>query len=277
MPNEDESFFSFDHVHIVWDEQITLHQQKTWELSYVIKGSGVRAIGDVMEPFSQAEVILIPPDLPHCWSFDKSDTDAEGKIENITVVFSDLLLRNIPSVFPELADIVSEIMKNTNAVSFSGSTLKQLQEILVSMISETKVERLTSLIKLLELVASPGNTNMVGRPVVEDRNRRRLQQVYWYVMNHYQRDITLNEISGIVNMERSSFCVFFKRMTNKPFFTFLTEYRVESSCQMLLKTSKTVAEICFASGFRDVPYFNRVFKKQKSLTPKQYREQVINV
>lgn len=43
---------------------------------------------------------------------------------------------------------------------------------------------------------------------------------------------------------------------------------------MLLKTNKTVAEICIASGFRDVPYFNRVFKELKQATPSHFRTQI---
>jgi transcriptional regulator GlxA family with amidase domain len=128
-----------------------------------------------------------------------------------------------------------------------------------------------SLIKLFALISSPEKTVTVGHPVVEDRNTKRLQQIYLYVMNNYQRDITLDEVARFACMAKSSFCIFFKKMTNQSFFAFLTEYRVTSSCQMLLKTSMSVAEICFASGFRDIPYYNRVFKKLKGITPTEYR------
>lgn len=100
---------------------------------------------------------------------------------------------------------------------------------------------------------------------------KRKQSIYLYVMNNYQHNITLDEASRFAGMEKSAFCVFFKKMTGKSFFTFLTDYRIEASCQMLLKTSKSVAEVCIASGFRDVPYYNRVFKKAKEMTPSEYR------
>lgn len=271
----DTCSFKFDHVHIHCENQITLHQQDTWELSYVITGRGIRAIGDRVEAFTEGEVILIPPDIPHCWSFDESVQDDEGKIENITVTFSNKILENSSSVFNELAEIIRIIQQNRNAISFSGETLSELQKIMLGMIPETPVERLASFIKVLNLITVPEASSIVGGPMIEDRKTKRMQSIYLYVMNNYQRNITLEEIARFVGMERASFCVFFKRMTNKSFFTFLTEYRIDSSCQMLLKTSKSISEICIASGFRDVPYYNRVFKKIKNRTPGEYRK-IIN-
>jgi YesN/AraC family two-component response regulator len=271
IPGEDTASFIFNHVHVVKDEQITFHRQKTWELSYIITGRGTRIAGDTTEYFSPGEVILIPPDIPHCWFFDKYVSDSEGKIENVTIVFSNALLENIRTVFPELSDIVAKVQLYTDAVSFGGNTLSQMQAILTSMIREDRVERLSSLFKLFSLISSPEKTITVGRPVIEDQMTEKMQQIYLYVMNNFQQDITLDEVAEYACMAKSSFCIFFKKMTNKSFFTFLTEYRVTSSCQMLLKTNLSVAEICYASGFRDVPYYNRVFKKLKGMTPTAYR------
>ena len=271
MPDEAETSFTFDYVRIVWHEHLSLHQQKTWELTYVMVGKGTRIIGDTIAPFIQGEVILIPPDLPHSWSYDDSISNDQGEIENITIVFSDTILNNLVITFPELATVISKIQENRDAISFSGDTLQQLQKIMTLMIRQSKIEQVSSYITLLIPMASPGNTNIVGRPVVEDKHNKRLQQVYWYVMNHFQQDITLDAVAKFVNMEKSSFCSFFKKMTGKTFFTYLTEYRIDSSCQMLLKTEKSISEICFASGFRDIPYYNRVFKKHKKITPSAYR------
>lgn len=274
MPDEAETSFTFDYVRIVWNEHLSLHQQKTWELAHVMIGKGTRIIGDTIELFSQGEVILIPPDLPHSWSYDESVSNDQGEIENITIVFSNALLTNLAVTFPEIETVISAIQKKRDAISFSGNTLRQLQKIMTSMIRETKIEQISSLIRLLVLIASSEDTNIVGRPTIEDKYNKRLQQVYWYVMNHFQQDITLEEISKFVNMEKTSFCAFFKKMTGKTFFSYLAEYRIDSSCQMLLKTEKSISEICFEAGFRDVPYYNRVFKKQKKVTPTSYRQQL---
>ncbi|MFV0468477.1 MAG: AraC family transcriptional regulator [Dysgonomonas sp.] len=272
IPKSEEYSFHFDHVRIYWDEQITLHQQKTWELSYVITGSGTRIIGDTIEPFSRGEIILIPPDMPHCWSFDALDANESGKIENITITFSDRFLENCISTFPEMNDYIRGIQQNTKAISFKGETLAPLQYIISSMAEQSTVERISSLIKILALISSLENTDAVGRYIVEDRKKDRMQKILLYIMNNYQNTISLEEMAKLVDLDRSSFCIFFKKMTGKTFFSYLTEYRIESSCQMIIKTNMTIAEICFASGFKDVPYYNRVFKKVKNITPTEYRK-----
>ena len=271
IPVVKEYSFHFDHVRIYWNEQIKFHQQKTWELSYVITGSGTRIIGDTIESFSRGEIILIPPDIPHCWSFDEFDADESGKIENITITFTDQFLENCIKTFPEMDVYIGKIRQNTEAVSLKGGTLIRLQNLLISMIRETEVERLSALIKLLALIASPEDASVVGKPIVEDKNMRRMQKIQLYIMNNYQNTITLEEMAKLVDLNKSSFCIFFKKMTGKTYFLYLIEYRIEASCQMIVKTNATIAEICFASGFKDVPYFNRIFKKIKKMTPTEYR------
>jgi AraC-type DNA-binding domain-containing proteins len=272
IPEFEEHSFLFDNVRIYWNEQITFHVQRTWELSYVITGSGTRIIGDTIEPFSRNEIILIPPNIPHCWSFDELDADDSGKIENITITFSDLFLNNCKITFPELDNIIKKILEHKEAISFKGDTLTRLQEILTSMKTESKIEKISSLIKTLALISSPENANAVGKLVIEDKNAKRMQNILLYIMNNYHKTVTLEEVAKHVNLDKSSFCIFFKKMTGRTFFAYLTEYRIESSCQMITKTNLTIAEICFASGFKDVPYYNRVFKKIKKTRPTEYRK-----
>ncbi|WP_261509955.1 AraC family transcriptional regulator [Chryseobacterium paludis] len=270
-PNIKTKRFHFDHVHIKWDQQVPLHQQETWELSYIITGSGARIIGDVVENFSKGEIILIPPNIPHCWSFDESVHDREGKIENITIVFESDFLKNCTLIFPELFTAISELQNNENAVSFTGEPLQKLQVLMTSMIHQNDIERISSFIILLELISYCKDMRIVGRPITENKQEKKLQKIHLYILSNFQRNITLEEISQSVGMQKSSFCVFFKRMTGKSFFTYLTEFRIESSCQMLLKTKLSVKEICIASGFSDIPYYNRVFKKIKGMSPGYYR------
>lgn len=271
-PEEQDKSLYFDYVYIVPEHQIELHEQQSWELSYIITGRGTRVIGDTMQAFAEGEVVLVPPNIPHCWSFDPSVHDKHGKIENITITFSDNLLTSCPLVFPELVTVCRKIQDKCDAVSFTDDVLAKLQKLLKMMIPESEPERLSRFFSVLSLIASDeSGSNVVGRLAIEDKKNKRIQSIYLYVMNNYQKDITLDSIAQFAGMERASFCVFFKKMTGKSFFTFLTDYRVEASCQMLQKTNKSIAEICLASGFRDVPYYNRVFKKAKQVSPSEYR------
>lgn len=272
LPTFENQSFRFDHVKIYWNEQVTFHEQKTWELSYIITGSGTRKMGDRLEPFQRNEIVLIPPHIPHCWLFEESDYDAEGKIENITLTFSDRFLDNCKLTFNELHPYIQKIQNYKQAISFIGAHLAKLQNILKQMIDQTEIERISSFIQILTLLGNSDHRILAGNRIEEDKQILRLQKIQLYIMNNYQNTITLEEMSQLVNMNKSSFCIFFKKMMGKSLMTYLNEFRVESSCQMIQKTNMTIAEVCYYSGFKDVPYYNRIFKKIKNCTPNEYRK-----
>lgn len=271
-PKTSKSTFHFDHVHITWDQQVPLHQQETWELSYIITGSGARIIGDVVENFSQGEVILIPPNLPHCWSFDEKVHDSSGKIENITITIENHFFDHCKELFPELFESITNIQSNNNAISFTEEILEKIQIIMTEMSRQDSIEKLSSFIKLIGLLSNSKEMKVVGKPLRDNKKEKKMQEIQLFVLSNFQRNFSLEEVSKAVGMQKSSFCVFFKKMTGKSFFTYLAEFRIESSCEMLIKTKLSVAEICIATGFSDIPYFNRSFKKIKKLTPTQFRK-----
>lgn len=271
VPIGNNKSFFYDHVHIVWDEQITFHQHAEWELSYVITGSGTRIAGDIVETFSHGEVVLLPPNIPHCWSFDEHNYDEEGKIENITIIFPDPLLEKCATIFPETEQVISQIKQYQQAIAFGGKTLGTLQKMMTAMKSQNDMEQLSSLLNLLDIIASSNETRIVGYPGKQNKSTAKMQEIYRFTFNNYQNSIALDDVANYVGMNRSSFCVFFKRSKGKSFFTFLNEFRIDSSCLMLQETNMPIADICYAVGFNDVPYYNRTFKKLKGVTPKDYR------
>ena len=149
----------------------------------------------------------------------------------------------------------------------AGAVAKKL----VAMRWQNDMERIASLINLFFIIASSEESLIVGSRKKQSLNAVKMQAIYRFIYNNYQREIALDEVASYVNMNRTSFCVFFKRATGKSFFSSLNEYRISSSCLMLSETARPVADICYAVGFNDIPHYNRTFKKLKGLTPKEYR------
>ena len=153
----------YDNVCLSPKEQIDLHRQSFWELTFIVLGSGIRLIGDTSEFFQAEEVIMIPPGIPHCWYFDCNDTGNDGKIHNITVTFSDTFLNNCQSSFPELSLSVSKLKNIHEAVKYNKPTTTLIVSILKEMKNQDDVEQLSSMIKLLPLLASTTTIQTVGK------------------------------------------------------------------------------------------------------------------
>ena len=86
----------------------------------------------------------------------------------------------------------------------------------------------------------------------------------------YNLPLTLDEISASVGMSPKYFCRFFHEMTHRTPIDYLNYYRIERACYQLITTDLSITEIAYASGFNDLSYFIKTFKKYKGTTPKQY-------
>ena len=274
---ENDKSFRFDHVHIVYNEQITLHQSADWELSYVITGSGTRIVGDSTEFFTSGEVVFLPPNMPHGWYFDEFDHDKEGKIENITIFFTNTLLNKIETTFPEASFYLKEILSLKQAIRFEGQTLSRVQELMAAMVFQSDIERLLSLFRIFVIIGSAKETIVVGTLQKQNKSTIKIQNISRFIVNNFQRKILLEEAAQYVGMNSSSFCSFYKKMKGKSFLTDLNEYRINSACVMLKETKIPISDICYAVGFEDIPHFNRTFKKIKGESPKDYREKALDL
>ncbi len=262
--------FHFDHVRLRPQEQIGLHTQPSWELSWVMRGKGRRTLGDLTEPFEAGEVVLVPPDVPHEWHFDDSD----GMIENITLIFSTDFLLLVGGKFPEMAGVTDALVKITRPITFTRRTLLQLREALEGMCHIDASGKLVSVLSMLRTIAMSRECRAVGHPVRDlSRDQDWLKEVEIYVTCNHRRHITLDMIAAHLCMNRSAFCSRFRRTTGKTFVTYLNDYRLNIALRLLAKGGMKVAQVCYHSGFNDVPHFNRLFKSRFGMTPTQFQQQ----
>lgn len=113
-----------------------------------------------------------------------------------------------------------------------------------------------------------------------DENSSEFQKIYSmirvvleYIGNNFREDITLDLLAKQVSLSPHYLCRCFKKVTGRTTFAYIEQMRVQYSCYLLKTTDKSIMEIALSSGFNSVNYFNRVFKKNINMTPKQYRRQ----
>ncbi len=92
-----------------------------------------------------------------------------------------------------------------------------------------------------------------------------------YIKNNLDKPLNRDEVAGICNMSPGYFSRVFRDRTGFTFIHLLNKFRVEHACSLLEETALSVYEITFQSGFNDQSYFNKVFKKYRSRTPSEYR------
>lgn len=92
-----------------------------------------------------------------------------------------------------------------------------------------------------------------------------------YIANNYCSDITLEDVSEVVNVSPNYFSKLFKDETGSNFIDYLTTLRIEKAKKLLSDSKQYNKEICYQIGYSDPNYFSRIFKKVVGVTPTEYK------
>lgn len=262
-----------DYTKLRPEEQIPAHSQDSWELVYVITGSGERTIGDTTEAFCEGEVILIPPEITHSWIFNPSHTDSEGNIADIALFIKPDLLYELALILPDFSECIKSIGCRREAVKFAGQRRKMIQKLLLRMTKALTPEiKVIFFLSLLSLIGdSEVDEVVVGRSLDISPTKKKVEKVRIYCECNYMKRICLGDAARHAGMNVSSFCKFFSRNFKCSFTEYINRLRINESCRLLKSTADPVADIAYSSGFSSVHYFNRIFRRICDCTPLQYR------
>jgi AraC family transcriptional regulator len=89
--------------------------------------------------------------------------------------------------------------------------------------------------------------------------------------SHFTSTLTLEEIAGTVGIHPVHLARTFRQHQRCTVGDYLRRLRIESACQLLAHSSKTLLDIALDTGFSDQSHFNRTFKRIVGYTPLEYR------
>ncbi|MFD1630538.1 AraC family transcriptional regulator [Pseudopedobacter beijingensis] len=253
------------------------HYHPELELHYVKKGEGLRFIGDNISNFSAGEMVLLGENLPHTWRCKdeyfshNSDLNVEATVIHFlpNCLGQDLL--NLPEAFqiPKLYE------KAKKGLIIKGNTKKRLEVLMHDALNAVNLDRLSILLSILNTLAYTEEYEFITSTnafyKANNSDTERINKICTYTLTNYKNEITLEEISSLSNLSVTSFCRYFKQMTKKTFYDFLTEIRISHACRMLVKETMTVEGISMECGFNNPSNFYRHFKKVMGCTPVEYK------
>lgn len=111
--------------------------------------------------------------------------------------------------------------------------------------------------------------NILGKR--EEKSNSIIEMSKEYIKNNFNKDISLDEASRVVNISPYYFSKIFKEGTGENFIEYLTNIRMEKAKELLSTTEHSMKEICLMCGYSDPNYFSRSFKKNVGVTPTEYK------
>jgi len=258
------------------DFTFPLHKHFEYELNYVENAAGARrTVGDSVEVIGNYDLVLITGrELEHVW---ENFNCTSKQIREITIQFSsDLFSESLLNKTP-FKSIKTMLEKAQKGLAFSMNTVVAIRPFLNSLSHEN--QNFYAMIQFLSLLhelsqSDDAYTLASGsfahtEPTMESL---RVKKIHEYIMAHYVEEIRLSQVAELVGMSEASFSRFFKLRTCKSFTDYLIDIRLGSAIRLLVDSEQTITEICFKCGFNNISNFNRIFKKWKGCTPKEFRD-----
>jgi AraC-like DNA-binding protein len=252
-----------------------LHYHEEFELNFIQNAKNARrVIGDHIEDIDELELVLIGSNLQHAW-FTHHCKSAE--IREITIqfhkdLFDERLLRR-----NQLSFIRTMLEKSLRGILFSRETTQQLAPRIMELNQKQGFDSVLELMSILHDLSISRNMRILSDASFNNTeqftyNSRRIEKTLEYMNQNFDKPITLNEVARLANMSDAAFSRFFKQRTGNTFIDSLTEIRLGHASRMLIDTTQSIAEVAYHCGFNNISNFNRIFKKKKSCTPKDFRE-----
>ena len=110
------------------------------------------------------------------------------------------------------------------------------------------------------------------KPTVSSYLQEEIDYARKYFNEHYNEDISIEEYVQSRGMSVSWFLRNFKQMTMKSPMQYILTIRINNAVSLLETTDYNVTEISTIIGYDNPLYFSRIFKKQKGVSPSDYRK-----
>jgi len=255
------------------------HYHPEYELTWIIRSEGTRFVGDSIRPYGPGDLVLLGPELPHCWH-DEPASRRSGSPEVVVVQFrADCFGRDLLEL--DAARALGELFaKASRGVCFSAATAIEVGPPLLGMTRQHGLTRMARLLEILAVLSAAGDTSFLASQDyqlnndINPANRRRIELVHRWVRERLKDEISQADIARCLGLSPPAFSRFFRSATGKTFVGFVNTLRVNEACRLLSGTGRTITEIAMACGYQNLSNFNRQFLALRRMNPSEYRRQL---
>lgn len=255
-----------------------LHYHDEYELCLMEHIYGKRTVGNLVEDFGKSDLVLIGPDVLHCYK--RGEDYKDNVCEGIIIQFGKNLIHTEILNTYQFRDIKTMLEKAAVGIQFSAETTTKVREKLYCLVNLQDFSAVTLFFEILNELALSEDQRILIPPTLEDcgeiniQQSRRINKIIQFVEKNYQQKITLEQIGELIGMSPSSVSRFFKQRTRHRFWDYLNNFRVKKATKILMETNHSISEICYECGFNNISNFNRVFKEKMQYTPSEYRKKI---
>ena len=273
--NENDFMYVADRHKKEFDYPIHIHD--VLELNFVANAAGARrVVGDSSEVIDNLDLVLITsPDLEHVW--EQYECKSED-IHEVTVQFrlnfdldtSSFRFSSYKSIYDMLIRAQRGLAFPPEAIMLVYHRLARLSSIEEGFIAVQEFFSILYELSKFNDARELASSSFAKVEVVSES--KRILKVKNYIDEHYKDDLSLEQLADLVGMTPTAFSRYFKQRTAKNISEYIVDIRLGHAARLLVDTSDSVSEICWATGFNTLSNFSRLFRKRKGCSPTEFRE-----
>ncbi|MFD2116653.1 helix-turn-helix domain-containing protein [Paenibacillus yanchengensis] len=103
------------------------------------------------------------------------------------------------------------------------------------------------------------------------KNIERFDPVFHYIEQHFDEELSVDFLAALTGLSRFHFSRLFKELCGRTITEYITAIRLDKADYLLRHSNYTISDIATRTGFNDIYYFSRTFKKHKKTTPSAAR------
>ena len=245
------------------DETVLPHFHKNYELLIALSGSCKVTVGKISYELNSGEAVFICPFQIHSFNAGKhSSVRRVTYHEHLILTIAQTLNGRIPQ-YPAFR-IDEKIFKDfTEFIDRTFGTEKISVNRIASFQQRMRAKGFLYLVGADMLDSS----ELIFPPTLDSI----AVEIVKYVAENFRKNISLDEIAK----EKGYATQYLSRLLNRSikmnFKKILNLYRIQCAYQLLQDTDRSVAQICFESGFQSIRSFNHVCREVYGTTPKALR------
>lgn len=251
----------------------TIHYHPEIQLTLIQASSGTHFVGDAIGSYQPSDIYLLGSNLPHVFRSDKNGSE---NAKSVSVFFkADFLGETFFSIHE--TQIIRELLeKSARGIKIKVDEAREISSKIEALSMKSGFEKLILLFQILHQISIDENIEILSSIAYsnpqKDVDNQRINDVFEFLMNNFEKEISLEEVASIANMTPNAFCRFFKLRTRKTYTDFLNDIRIGNACKMLPNENFSIIEISLASGFNNLSNFNRQFRRRTNQTPTEFRK-----
>jgi AraC-like DNA-binding protein len=252
------------------------HYHPECELTYVLQGEGTRFVGDSVDHFKAGDLVMVGPNIPHCWTNDDVNNKASPKNELVVLQFMPTCLGEDFLNSPDAQALRDVFERAKRGLVISSEQSLVIGDKMLQLDQAKGLARLGGFIDIMDQISQLNEYQLLTSELYIADNSEfhsgRMKKVMDYIQTHLMDDIRQTEIAEQVSMTPQGFSRFFRSTTGRTFVSFVNIMRIMEACRLLVNSDNDITDIAFGCGYGNLSNFNRRFAELKHCTPSEYRK-----